>query len=596
MKLLFDIETNGLDFSDGNFIDRVHTCYCLVIMDVETNKISRYYDTDGLRELGTGSIQQGLKQLEQLGPNDELIGHNIIQFDVPVLRKLYRFEPTCRIYDTLVASRTLFPDRTGGHSLGSWGDRLGCPKIEFDEFGYFSLAMLEYCEQDVITNARVYKHLKQEERNGDWQKALDLEHKVADIIARQERNGFYFDQERARQYLSEWEQEIDSIDNRINRICGKHVQPGPVIDKPFKINGEPAVRTGTVADKYALDLSSICGPFSTFDYKFINLESKAQQKELLLELGWKPEAFTPAGGPKLDDSITKVGPIGSDLLRRNVLSHRRSQVQGFLDIVDQNSRIHGGANPCGTNTSRMKHQRIVNIPRATSPFGAEMRSLFGACSGRTLVGYDAASLELRILAHYIGNEEYNGRITTNNKSEDAHTLAARAAGLDDRDVGKTINYALIYGAGDKKLGSIIGGGEEAGVRLRSELYNRIPGLGRLVDRAKSASKRGYVISLDGRKLYTRPRVSPLNTLIQGGGSIFMKTVAVQLDKLVKDRNIDAIKVVDMHDEAQWECHPKDVDALSSCINEAFVHACSHLELRCPQEAEIKVGQNWMETH
>ena len=49
MKLLFDIETNGLDFSDGNFIDRVHTCYCLVIMDVETNKVSRYYDTDGLK-------------------------------------------------------------------------------------------------------------------------------------------------------------------------------------------------------------------------------------------------------------------------------------------------------------------------------------------------------------------------------------------------------------------------------------------------------------------------------------------------------------------------------------------------------------------
>lgn len=591
MRLVFDIETNGLDFSTGNWLPDVHTVFCLVIQDVDTNKIERYYDTDGPRELGTASIEYGIKKLEEA---DELIGHNIIQFDVPVLRKLYGFESKCRIYDTLVASRTLFPDRTGGHSLGAWGSRLGFAKTDFDDFTKFSHEMLDYCTRDVGLNLRVYKALKQEEQQGNWGEALDLEHKIAQIISDQERIGFFFNSSAAKNYLEDWNDRLTDIDttvlDRVPGVC----KPGVSVSKPFKINGEPAKRTLDILAKYNTSPDNLVGPFQVFDYSSRSLESKEQQKKLLLELGWKPENLTPAGNPKLDASITQVGEIGELLLERNVLSHRRSQVQGLLDMTDNTSRVHGGANPCGTNTGRMKHMRIVNIPRASSPYGKEIRALFAVPPGRTLVGYDAASLELRILAHYIGNEDYNESICSSDKNNDAHTLAARAAGSDDRELGKTINYALIYGAGDRKLGSIIGQDEAAGLKLRMELYNRIPGLERLVTRAKSASKKGYLTTLDGRRLYLRQRVSPLNTLIQGGGAVFMKTVAAHLDHLAF--GLDAVKVVDMHDEAQWECHPDAVEALSSHIHEAFDYACSHLNLRCPQEAEIKVGQNWMETH
>ena len=64
MNLLFDIETNGIDFKDGNWIDRVHIVHCLVVMDLDSGNVSRYYDTDGLRELGTESIRSGLKYLK----------------------------------------------------------------------------------------------------------------------------------------------------------------------------------------------------------------------------------------------------------------------------------------------------------------------------------------------------------------------------------------------------------------------------------------------------------------------------------------------------------------------------------------------------
>ena len=595
MRVVFDIETNGVDFSEF-FLPQVKEVFCIVTKDLDTGKISQYYDTDGLRELGTASLQQGINFLNSLGPNDELIGHNIIQFDLPVLRKLHNLRTNARIHDTLVASRTLYPDRVGGHSLGGWGERLGFDKSDFSDFTHFSLDMLEYCRRDVELTARVYDVLHQETSEGRWEKALHLEHRIAEIIAEQERVGFCFDVQKAERLLKDWEEEISGIDARCNSIVGNRVRPGATIAKPFKINGDPALRTRRIADDYSIHLPLISGPFCVFTYEPLNFESKAKQKELLLELGWEPENTTANGSPRLDDSIEKVGEVGRLLNRRNVISHRRSQVRGLLSSAEQDGRVHGGANPCGTNTSRMKHTKIVNIPRTSSTMGEEIRSLFVPSPGKILVGYDARALELRILAHYIGNEEYNDRVTTTDKQRDAHTLAARAGRTDDREVGKTINYALIYGAGDARLGNIIGGSERDGRDLRENLYRFVPGLGDLVRRAKLASSRGFLYALDGRDLYLRRRVSPLNTLIQGGGAIFMKTVAVHLDDLVQERNLDARKVVDMHDEAQWECDPKDVEALSSCITVAFDRAVHDLSLRCPQEPEIKIGQSWAETH
>ena len=107
MRLIFDLETNEVDFKSGNFLDTLERVHCLVIYNLDTKKVSRYYDTDQLRILGTQPLRHGIKELEKA---DELIGHNIIQFDIPVLRRLFNFEPTGRVHDTLVTSRTLYPD------------------------------------------------------------------------------------------------------------------------------------------------------------------------------------------------------------------------------------------------------------------------------------------------------------------------------------------------------------------------------------------------------------------------------------------------------------------------------------------------------
>lgn len=591
-RYIFDIETNPIDFSNGTGIANAHTVHCIILYDVDANRLHKFYDTDELRELGSARLHVGIKELENA---DEIIGHNIIEFDIPVLRKLYGFKPTGRVTDTLVTSRTLYPDRDGGHSLREWGSRLGYPKGDFTDFEKLSPEMLEYCERDVRLNFEIWKRLCKNIEPG-WEGALELEHEIARIIAAQERYGFKFDTEKAERYVQEWGEEIDGIDCYIHSNCTSFVRPGPVISKPFKINGQLSVRSNRIVDNYSVAPEYICGPCCFFDYVPPDLNSKIQQKKLLLSLGWKPKSTTKTGEPKLCDSIKDVGPIGEALAKRNVLSHRRSQVIGLIEMAREDGRVHGGAITCGTNTARMRHKRIVNIPKVVSAFGLELRSSFTVPDDKVLVGYDAKALELRMLAHYIKNEDYNERVTTTDKSRDAHVLAASAAGNDSRDLGKTINYALIYGAGDGRLGSIIGGSAEDGELLRRKLYDAIPGFESLCSRVKRYSQRGYVPGIDGRKLYVRNRVSPLNTLVQGGGAIFMKTVAVELDRLVEQQKLDAVKVVDMHDEAQWECDPKDVDALSNCINTAFERATALLELTCPQEADIKVGKNWAETH
>lgn len=587
MRLVFDIETNPIDFSIGNHVDQVHTVWCIVAQDVDTGEV---YEVTQLES------QHADRILELLEEADELIGHNIIQFDIPVLRKLFGLRvDDSKLRDTLVISRTLYPDRPGGHSLGAWGERLGNYKSEFGDFSQYSEAMLQYCKQDVRVNLGLLVRLEAESQGHDWSRALELEHRIADIIARQERIGFKFHQEKAEDLIREWTTRISNIDSSLN------VRSKPnllyTVNRPFKINGEPSQMARKACDSIGLDVDLICGPFCSFNYTPLDLNSKAQQKQFLLENGWKPQEFTPSGQPKLDDSILKVEPIGPFLHERNVLSHRLSQVQGLLELSLSDGRIHGGANPCGTPTGRMRHSRIVNIPRVSSPHGKELRSLFTATNGKVLVGYDAASLELRILAHYIGDGDYTRKVTSTDKGNDAHVLAARAAGTDNRDTGKTINYALIYGAGDYKLGSIVGGGKKEGKAIRAALYKEIPGLEQLIKQVERASKKGYLLGLDNRKLYLRDKKSALNTLIQGGGAVFMKTVTELLDRnFSKSKNCH--KVVDMHDEAQWEIKddPIIIDSFGYAVRLAFDGACNSLQLRCPQEPEIKVGKTWAETH
>jgi len=196
-----------------------------------------------------------------------------------------------------------------------------------------------------------------------------------------------------------------------------------------------------------------------------------------------------------------------------------------------------------------------------------------------------------MLAHYMNDEDYTNEILNG----DIHTTNQKLAGLESRNQAKTFIYALLYGAGDEKLGSVAGGGRRTGESLRRSFFNNLPSFATLRHQVEGATaKRDYLKGLDGRKLKVRSEHSALNTLLQGAGAIVMKQALVILDE--KIQHLDAHIVANVHDEWQIEVREDLAETVGKLGVEAIIEAGKVLKLKCPLDGEYKVGDNWSETH
>lgn len=245
---------------------------------------------------------------------------------------------------------------------------------------------------------------------------------------------------------------------------------------------------------------------------------------------------------------------------------------------------------------------MVNVPKAASyvPFGWQMRSLFTVPRGRRLVGHDASGLELRMLAHYINDDDFSKEVVDG----DIHTKNQVAAGLPTRDAAKTFIYAFNYGAGDVKIGRIVGGGRKEGKRIKSEFLANNPKLATLIEQAQRAAGRGYLVGLDGRKIRMRRDKDSgqvqvrkaLNTLLQAAGATVMKYSMIMLDEWDRIEGLDAKKVIDMHDEGQTDVAKDDAERHAELAADSVRAAGEYLQLNVPLAGEAKIGLNWAQTH
>ena len=236
---------------------------------------------------------------------------------------------------------------------------------------------------------------------------------------------------------------------------------------------------------------------------------------------------------------------------------------------------------------------MAQVPAVYSPYGKECRSCWIAKDGYKVVGVDASGLELRMLAHYMKSEEYTNEIING----DIHSLNQKLAGLESRDTAKTFIYAFLYGAGDERLGAVVGGSKGDGRLLREQFLYRLPSLKDLRDRViQKVSERGTLKGLDGRKLFVRSEHSALNTLLQSAGALVMKKALVLLDEYAKLWEIDFNFVGNIHDEIQSEVIADKAEEFGklavSCIREAG----NRFNLNCPLDGEYKVGDSWEQTH
>lgn len=570
MRLVLDIET---DLSHK----KIHL---VVTKDIDTGEVKTWKAATGLNDY--------------LSKATLLIGHNIISFDAPILNRIWKTKIRLRnVFDTLIVSRLLDPSREQGHSLEAWGLTLGFRKIDYAAVWQWMQdrrqeyagecfdnpidSLLEhYCVRDVEVCAKLYLKLCNDISEKQFsQESVDLEHKVAAIIAEQERNGFKLDMPYAISLLTE-------IKGKLAGIYEQMQQRWPPYEVP-----RVSVKTGKQLKPETV----------TF-----NPGSRKQIGEKLIELGWKPKQFTETGQAMIDEGIlSKIDLPEAKLIAEYLMLQKRiAQIESWIEAVKDDGRVHGKVITNGAVTGRMTHSspNMAQIPNAGSVYGHECRECWSVEEGNVLVGCDASGLELRMLAHYMKDDGYVRTVTEGSSKEgtDVHTVNQRSAGLPTRDAAKTFIYAFLYGAGDSKIGSIIGGTSKDGERLKQKFLSQTPALARLLERVKRTASSGSVPGLDGRRIWVRSEHAALNSLLQGAGAIVMKKALCIFYDKIKANKWPVKLVANVHDEFQFECPPEIAEEAGKAARMSIIEAGEYFKLRCSLDGEYKIGKSWKETH
>ena len=575
MELVFDVETDDLKAT------KIH---CIVAID----------EHDNIYKFKPDEINKGVKFLSEA---DTLIGHNIVGFDIPVIEKLTdtKLSPN-KIIDTLLLSRLLKPNREVGHSLETWGYRIGFHKSQEPDFLNYSDEMMNYCIKDLQLNKMLFNTLR-EEAKGFSKESILLEHQVAEILQQQQLKGFKFDMEKAVMLLSKLQERMKEVEDEVHKVFKPRWVDEKLVTPKLKKDGTLS-KSGLTEYEYAeIKLTGDMKPFMRKSLQDFNLGSRKQIGEYLQEFGWKPKNFTPTGQPIVDEAVLsriKDIPEAKLIAEFLLLQKRIAQIESWVDAVEEDERVHGFVISTGAITGRMSHRNpnMAQVPSIHSSYGEECRSCWIVDEGYKLVGVDASQLELRMLAHYMKDEEYIKEIING----DIHTANQKAAGLESRDQSKTFIYATIYNAGDERLGSLVGGSRADGKRLRQQFLDNTPTFKNLKDQVGRAAKRGYIKGIDGRKILIRHPHAALNTLLQGGGAIVMKQALVILNNELKLQTHDVKIVANIHDEWQIEACETVADHVGRLAVDSIIKAGEHFNLRCPMDGEYKVGDNWSETH
>jgi DNA polymerase-1 len=594
--LVFDLETNGL-------LDDVSVVHCLCIHDTDTGETEMYDDQPST---SNASIRKGLTRL-MCAP--QIAGHNVIAYDLPVIEKLYGLTYEGATFDTLVLARLAYPEikgvdyqlqkkgelpgkLIGSHSLKAWGYRLGVLKGEFDgPWHEWTQEMANYCEQDIkVTLALMAKKAVASLPST----AIEIEMEVAKIIERQSRYGFAFDEAKAEKLYSRLLKRQRELTKRLQGFFPAW----------YASQGEFTPKRNDRGKGYVAGAT-----FTKVKYTEFNPASRYHVADRLKKnYGWTPTEFTEDGAPKLDEKILSSlnFPESKLLAEYYIVSKRIGQLaegsQGWLQAVKK-GRIHGRVNTCGAVTRRMTHStpNVAQTPRVGSPYGKECRELFRASDGRVLVGVDASGLELRCLAHYMSKYD-DGAYAEIVSKGDVHGRHQQALGLETRDKAKTFIYAFLYGAGDFKIGTVLGRSTKYGKQVREKFLEAFPALAQLKSKVEQvASRKGVLLSLDGAPMQIRSNHAALNTLLQGAGALLMKKALVICDADLQVRHglkpgVDYEFVANIHDEWQIETVPHLADLVGTTAVRALEKAGESFSFACLITGKYKIGKTWAETH
>jgi len=575
-EVVLDLESNGL-------LDTITKVHLLVYRNLSNGELT-IADTDS-------KIKDALLDLK----DKKIIGHNILGFDLIALKRLYGFTvPIEQTLDTLILSRLIYPNLRetdskkrkieaklwGSHSLKAWGERLGSFKGTYSQrenaFEELTPEMRDYCVNDVHLTELLHEFLL---NNVPPKDCLDLEHRIADVCIKQEEVGFSFDEEKAVAFYADLADKRSKLSKKLGEVFGSWI-----VDEGLRKNGS----------------------YSKIKIIDFNPNSRKHIAKRLQELrGWIPTEFTPTNDPKIDEKVLNKleYPEAKLMSQYFVLNKRIAQLaegnQAWIKLC-KNGRLHGKVNTMGAQTSRCSHSHpnLAQVPNLNAPFGKECRTLFRADSKMDLLGVDVSSLELRCLSHYLAKYD-GGEYGKLLLEEDIHTTNQKAAGLSTRDQAKTFIYGFLYGAGNEKIGQIVGKGKVEGSRLKKEFLTKIPALKSLRDAVQKKAEQGFITGLDGRKVPVRSSHSALNTLLQSAGAIICKRWIIEMHSLLEKEfkyGEDYKQVAFVHDEVQLTVKREHAEKIGELAVKAIAIAGKRYNFRIPLTGEFKTGSTWAATH
>ena len=445
-QYILDLESDGL-------IPQMTKVHSIVLKNIQTNELISCANQEGYHSLDFA--------LDLIGNADLLIGHNIVKFDIPALKKIYpgfMLKDSCQFYDTLISSRLFWPELEGvdhakwshiepkyigRHSLAAWGERLGVAKIKFTEdkpkqpgesvWATWTKSMQDYCIGDVEVSDALYKYMKSQVADS---RSLELEHEFAIVMSQQEQFGFPFNEKAAFALVNTLKAERAEIDDQLQGVFP------PIIEKRI------SAKTG----KQLRDKTTVFNP-----------ASRQQTVERLKAL--YPEVTfgeTEKGNPKVDDDVLETlgakYPEAKLLARYQLLNKRLGQLADGKEAwlkhcqVYGDGKIHGEivTNACVSGRCCHRRPNMAQIPSVGHAYGAECRALFYAPEGWELVGADASGLELRALAAmlaYYDRGEYAQLVS--NPDRDVHFHNACLFGIHRADISidkvtRDLSKRLIY--------------------------------------------------------------------------------------------------------------------------------------------------------
>jgi DNA polymerase-1 len=348
-----------------------------------------------------------------------------------------------------------------------------------------------------------------------------------------------------------------------------------------------------------------------------NLNSTPQLRQVLFEKLGLPVLKRTKTGPSTDASVLEeLAAEGHELPKllmeyRELEKLRSTYVDALPQLVNpRTGRIHTSFNQAVAATGRLSSSdpNLQNIPIRTA-LGREIRKGFVADPGSLFLGVDYSQIELRILAHFSGDEAF---VTAFTEGIDVHRQTASVifdVPVDDvtpamRAQAKTVNFATLYGQGPFSLARQLGISRDEARAFIETYFERFAGVRRYLDeQVEKARELGYVETLLGRRRHVPElrsrnwnvrqfgeRVAQ-NTPIQGTAADLMKRAMIDVQRAIDERGDGSRLLLQVHDELLLEVPEAEVHSMRELV---VRHMEGAMELNVPLVAEWGVGRNWYE--